>query len=79
MVDLYGKLVGKYTVRPMDPMGLSQKKRMVSHWSMSIPWISCDVYHLGHCISKWEVKVITMSTDITLPETNISPENTRSQ
>ena len=26
MVDFYGKLVGKYTVRPMDPMGLQSRE-----------------------------------------------------
>ena len=35
MVDYYGKLVGTYTVRPMDPMGMAQKlentKKKYSH------------------------------------------------
>ena len=29
MVDFYGKLVGKYTVRPMDPLG---KVRVLKCW-----------------------------------------------
>ena len=27
MVDFYGKLVGKYTIRPMDPMGMAPSRR----------------------------------------------------